>query len=145
GTDYLSIGIEQLTNGKYLEVTDNGATDYFPVGSFTTIAVYARNATDKIDVTSTPAGVTMSIQLGSGNDTVNLSRIAHTLSNLGGAVTVYGGTGSGHLNAYDSSDVTANNNYWLTSNSLGGTTFPTITFSGVHSTTIYGGSNLGST
>jgi hypothetical protein len=145
GTDNLSIGIEQTRNGQYLEVKDNNATDEFPVGSFTTIAVYARNATDNIKVSTTPAGITMSIQLGGGKDTVTLSNVDHKLSDIGGAVTIFGGTGTGELDAYDSRDVTANNNFWLTSNSLGGTTFPTISFSGLETTNIYGGTNLGRT
>jgi hypothetical protein len=134
GSDTITLSV----SGSYLVVRDNGATDRFRLGSFSSVTVNTRNASDTVNVESTPAGVPLTVNLGSGTDAVNISPTAALLTTVQGDVTVHGGAGIDTLNVYDTANL-GGNNYWLTSSSVTRTFAHKVTYFGIRTTNVHGG------
>jgi hypothetical protein len=88
GSDHITIS----TQGNEVQIQDNGQTDLFPISTISSIIVNTRATGDTVDVQSTPAGMPLTINLGS-NDTVNLTPTSQNLGDLGGNVTINGQAG----------------------------------------------------
>src|SRR5207249_8255837 len=82
------------------------------------------------NIEGTPADVPVTINLGNGTDTVNLSPVAQNLSNLAGTVTVNGGTGSDTLTLFDAG-INTNQNYTVASTSVDRPGMATVTYQSV--------------
>jgi hypothetical protein len=64
--------------------------------------LYTRAAADNVTINATPAGVPLTINLGAGTDSVTIAGLGGSNgSGLGGAATVYGGTGGDTLTVND--------------------------------------------
>jgi hypothetical protein len=133
GTDHITL----RTVGNDLVVTDNNQTDRFPVGSFSSITVNTRASYDTVDLESTP-NVPLSVNLGAGSDTVNVSPTARNLAAVAGGATVNGGTGLDTLNVNDHGNG-QNNNYFVTGTSVTRTYAPTFNYFGLNEVFINGG------
>jgi hypothetical protein len=88
-------------NGNGVRVTLNGETARLEPGQISCIVVNTLTGTDTVNIERTLAGVPVTVDLGSGTDTVNISPAAHNLSNIGGAVNVNGGAGTVNLTIND--------------------------------------------
>ena len=110
----LTINGDQLANhddtitldaaGNSVRVTLNGETAQFEPGQTSSIVVNTLTGTDVVNVERTLPGVPVTINLGSGVATVNVSPSAHNLTNIQGAVTIHPGSANDQMNVYDQSN-----------------------------------------
>ncbi len=114
-----------------------------PISSFNRIEVDGLGGNDTTNVEDTIGGKPVTVNLGNGTDTVNISPSAHNLDSIG-TVTVDGGQGIDTLNVYDQSS-RSNNTYSLNNghdvivrSGSGGTA--TINYSLINSVNLNGGS-----
>jgi photosystem II stability/assembly factor-like uncharacterized protein len=121
----------------------NRLVTLIPISSFNRIEVDGLGGNDTINVEDTIGGKPVTVNLGNGTDTVNISPSAHNLDNIG-TVTVNGGQGIDTLNVYDQSS-RSNNTYSLNNghnvivrSGSGGTA--TINYSLINSVNLNGGS-----
>jgi hypothetical protein len=127
-----SITIHSLAgNADFAEILVNGQQQYTGLWSgLTAITVTDTSGNDTINIEGTPAGVPVTVNLGDGSDTVNLSPVAQNLINLGGPVTINGGTGADTLNLFDEGTSSAQN-YTVTSNTIARTGMATVTYQNI--------------
>jgi hypothetical protein len=94
-----------------------------------------------INIEDTVAGIPVSVDGGDGNDTVNISPVAHNLNHIQANVTANGGAGLDAINVYDQA-YTGSGTYTLGSGpTLSRTGAATIAFNGFNNgATINGGS-----
>src|SRR5262249_44186102 len=107
GGNTITIGVNSaggmtVTVNKAMAVLAPGAVKQI-IGM--THIVAGKSSNDNWDVEGTPAGVPMTLSLGPG-DIVYLGK-SQSLSNIGGNVTINGGSGNGTLNVSDGSDTGA--------------------------------------
>jgi hypothetical protein len=69
--------------------------------SLTSVALNGSGHGNIINIESTAAGTTTTINAGSGGSTINLSPVAHNLANLAGLVNLDGQGGTNTLNVFD--------------------------------------------
>jgi Ca2+-binding RTX toxin-like protein len=86
-------------------------------------------------IDGTPAGSTTTVNGGPGQDTVNIAGFSHQLSNLGGPLSVDGGSGTNDMNAYDDF-TTGTQTYTVTASTLTRTGAPTVTYANFGSLTL---------
>ena len=84
----------------------------FGDGSISSIAVNTSNQNFIVEINQTLATAPVTVNLGSGNDTVAVSPTAKNLDNIQGAITVYSGAGTAALTVEDESN-TAGQSYTL--------------------------------
>jgi cytoskeletal protein CcmA (bactofilin family) len=94
------IAINTTSSGG-VRATLNGEVVQFDKGVITSIVVKGGAGNDTINVEKTLNGVPLTIDLGGGHDTVNLSPVARTLDNVQGTIKIVGGTGTAALNVDD--------------------------------------------
>jgi hypothetical protein len=97
--------IEVSTDMGAVSVALNGEDWLFEPGQINNVVVNAGSGNDKIDIEATALDVGVTVNLGAGADTVNLSGIGHDLTHIEGPITVAGGSGKSVLNVYDDQDV----------------------------------------
>src|SRR5262249_42174549 len=73
----------------------------FLIGSFSSVNVQLGGGNEIVNIENTLAGVPVTVNEGSGSDTVGISRSGALLDNIQGDVFVNGGTGANTLNVYD--------------------------------------------
>jgi len=119
-------------------VTRSGAAaiSYATVGS---VNLYGGSGNDTYNIESTASGTPVFIEAGAGNDTFNVSPTAKNLSNIQGALTVWGLGGSNSLNVYDQNDTGAAT-YSVTSSTVTRSGSAAISYASVNSVNLYGGS-----
>jgi hypothetical protein len=85
---------------------------YFALGTGSTAQVLGGSGGNTYDIQSTPAGTALTVNAGSGTDTINVGgATAQTLDSILGAVTVTGRGANTTLN-YNDLNTTAANYYW---------------------------------
>jgi hypothetical protein len=122
-----------------LTVNLNGTSTQYSPGTVTSINYYGGAGNDSFDLEQTPAGVPVTLYLGSGNDIVNFGASAHTLGGLGADVNVVGGQGTDTVNVYDQANGGATT-YTLDGGKLSRSGAGTIHYSWIDNVNIYGGS-----
>jgi hypothetical protein len=127
-----SITIRPLPgNADFAEILVNGQQQYTGLWSgLTAITVTATSGNDTINIEGTPAGVPVTVNLGDGSDTVNLSPVAQNLSNLAGPMTINGGSGRDTLNLFDEG-INSNQNYTVSSSTIARSGMGTVTYQNV--------------
>jgi hypothetical protein len=123
------ITIHTMTDNRdFAEILVNGQRQYAGLWSgLTGITVAATGGNDTVNIEDTPAGVPVTVNLGDGADTVNLSPAAKDLSTLASTVTVNGGSGSDTLNLFDNG-MSSNQNYTLTNSTVARPGMATVTY-----------------
>jgi hypothetical protein len=119
-------------------VTRSGAAA-ISYDSAASVNLYGGSGNDTYNIESTASGEPVSIQGGAGNDTFNVSPTAKNLSNIQGALTVWGLGGSNSLNVFDQND-TAAATYSITSSTVTRSGAAAISYDSVASVNLYGGS-----
>jgi hypothetical protein len=115
-------------NPDFVEVLVNGRREYVGLWSaLTGITVAATAGNDTVNIEDIAAGVPLTVNLGDGRDTVNLSPTAQNLSTLAGTVTINGGSGSDTLNLFDQAS-SENENYTFTSSAAARPAMATVTY-----------------
>jgi hypothetical protein len=105
----------------------NGELFQFDPSQVTAITINTLTGDDSVNIEGTVAGVPVTVNLGSGSGTVNLSPTSQQLSNLAGAVTINGGSGADTLNLFDQGS-NPERNYTLTSSTIAGTGMATVSY-----------------
>ena len=79
--------------GANESVTINGTVTLYSLANLTSITINDAGLSDKltVNVESSSAAIPVTIQLGSGNDTINIAPTSRSLSGVLGKVTVWGG------------------------------------------------------
>ena len=116
--------------------TGAATVSYSSIGS---VNLEGGNANNTYNIVSTAYKTPMTIFGGAGNDTFNVSPTAKNLSNIQGALTVWGLGGSNSLNVYDQNDTGAAT-YSVTSSSVTRSGSAAISYASVNSVNLYGGS-----
>jgi hypothetical protein len=76
----------------------------FGDGNIISIAVNMGNQSFNVNIEQTLAGAPVTVNMGAGTDTVNVSPVAHNLDNIRGPITLHAGVGIDSLNVYDNSN-----------------------------------------
>ena len=122
-------------NSDFVEVLVNGQQEYAGLWSaLTSITIAATAGNDTINLEDIPPGIPLTVNLGDGSDTVNLSPTAQQLSTLAGTVTINGGSGNDTLvgaGANNTWKITGSNTGTLSSASTAGQ----VTFNSVQNLT----------
>jgi autotransporter-associated beta strand protein len=135
-------------NSSEFEVIVDGNVEYatpisgiIPGPNLTSISVDLNDVVDDtINVEDTYYGIPVTVNLGSGNDTVNISPSAEFLGNIQGNVTVNGGSGFDALNVFDQNNNIPNSTtYTLTASTINRPFTGTITYSAINIVTLNGG------
>jgi hypothetical protein len=132
----LAMDTDSLGN---VALTLNGQVYQYPKGSVTSITYYGGDADDTIDVERTSAAIPVTLYLGTGTDTVDLSPSAHLLQNIQGGLNISGGLGTDVLNVNDQAN-TAATTYSMTTSGLSTSRSGTIQYQMFDRVNIYGGS-----
>jgi hypothetical protein len=98
-------------------ITLNGETVQFDPGWIKEIVINPGNGNDTIKIDKTFNSGPVIVNLGSGNNAINLSPSAQDLDNLAGSLTINGGAGSNTLVVNDQRS-SSNESYTLTSSTL---------------------------
>jgi hypothetical protein len=146
GSDTITVNVAKVTlpfigiTLPVVQVQVNNLTSNFLVGEVKSIVVNALAPTDTVNINATPAGVPLTIDLGSGTTTVNLAGLGGpTGSGLGGPATVIGGTGTGALNVNDPTLGSAvMTSYYVTDWSIQRNTGNAVRFEGLSQVTLHG-------
>jgi hypothetical protein len=125
--------------GNRIQVTLDGEVVQFDAGVITAIVVNDGAGTDAINVESTFASAPVTVNLGSGNDYVNISPSAGNLGNIQGPVTINGGPGYDTSNLFDTND-TSPTTYTLTASAVVRTGSAAITSNRMRGVALVGGS-----
>jgi hypothetical protein len=138
--DAVTVG---LTGAGGVQVTLNGETATFDPGATTisgSITVNSGTGNDTVNIEKTAAGLPVTVNLGSGTDAVNLSPVARFLDNIKGNVTVTGsGGGTKTLTEYDQND-TFNDAYTVTGTTTTRNASALVTYNSLQGVVIDGGS-----
>jgi autotransporter-associated beta strand protein len=112
-------------NPSLMDVWEGGPHNAFDnlVGSFDvaflkSVTITVQDANNTINIEDTVAGVPVTINLGNGNDTVNISPFGQTLDRIQGNVSINTGVGFDTLNVDDQKAQIALANYSVTSSSI---------------------------
>jgi hypothetical protein len=122
-----TITVDAVNNGYTINL--NGEVVQFDSGQIPSITIDTLTGDDTVNIERTVAlskGVT--VNLGVGTDTVNLSPAAQNLSHLAAPVTVNGGSGSATLNCFDQG-ISNNLSYTITSSTVARAGLGTLTYS----------------
>jgi hypothetical protein len=85
-------------NKSFAQVIINGKTDWEGLwASVGQVFIYANNANDTFNIENLPSGVSLTFAGGGSTNTVNLSPVAHDLSNIAGQVALNSGPGKDNL------------------------------------------------
>jgi hypothetical protein len=126
-------------NPTFVEVLVNGQRQYAGLWSaLTAITVNGTPGNDVVEIDDTVAGTPVTINLGNGTDSVQISPIANDLDMIQAPVIVHGGSGSDILAIGDEYS-TANIAYAITGSSVSRTGSAAVSYSNT-SLTIFGGS-----
>jgi autotransporter-associated beta strand protein len=144
--DVITVALDPM-NPSLLDVWEGVANNPFDrlVGSFdvtrvTSVSVTVQDTDNTINIEDSVAGVPVTVNLGTGNNTVNISPFAQTLNTIQADVTLNPGGGSVTLNVDDQQARVLLAQYTLTSSSVGRGT-GTIFYSGVDTLTLNGGAS----
>jgi hypothetical protein len=113
------------------------AVYYASVEALTLACSYSQD--NPINVESTAAGATTTVNAGYSNNAVAVTPTSQNLASLGGPLTVNGQGGTDSLTVHDEQN-SANDSYWIQSNGLGRTNVGTIAFSGLEGIALDAGS-----
>jgi acrosin len=134
---------------RQVQVTDHSVIGLpgqilFNPTQLTSATLHTGTGTDTIFVQSTPAGVPITIDTGSGKSTINVGSVANTLDGILGALTINGGVGGTNtLNINDQGSTTPHV-YTQTATTLSRAGAATITFTGIQSLNVNKGAVVGS-
>jgi hypothetical protein len=108
-----------VTLGTPVPGTDIGASlfNFFPVSSVHSIRMDSGGGNNVIDIHDTEAGIPVTVNLGNGNDTVNISRRSGNLDTIQGAVTIHAGMGADTVNI-DDQDAGSSQTYTMNANTV---------------------------
>jgi subtilase family serine protease len=144
GADSISVSVVYEQNAfvmvPYVQVQDNNQTELWSAGQVKSIVVNA-SPSDTVTINATPAGVPVTINLGSGTDSVVINGLGGGLPNsgLGGTATVNGGTGQDTLTVNDQTAVSASATaYYVTDWSIQRNTGNAVNFKGLSQVTVNG-------
>src|SRR5262249_40915658 len=92
--------------GNFISPTGNlSHTVSFGDGNISSIAVnLVGNHSNTVNIEQTLAAAPVTVHLGNGHDTVNVSPSAQNLNTIQGAIAIHGGLGNDRLNVYDNSN-----------------------------------------
>jgi hypothetical protein len=91
--------------GSFISPSGNHThTVNFGDGNISSITVNMFNQEFVVNIEQTVANVPLTVNLGNGNDTVNISPVAQNLNNIQGDITVHGGQGVDSLYVVDRSN-----------------------------------------
>ena len=113
----------------------NGELFQFDPGQVSSITINTLTGDDTVNMEGTIAGVPVTVNLGGGSDTVNLSPTDQELSNLAGAVTINGGSDTDTLNLFDQQS-NADQDYTITSSTIAATGMATVSYQGLAAVTL---------
>jgi hypothetical protein len=115
-------------------------TDTFLASNISSIEIDTGPGNCAVNLNRTP-NVSMTVNLGDGVDTVNISPLTKSLNSIQGSINVHGGFGFDTLNVFDDSSAAAST-YTLTASTITRTGSPVITFGnqGMNSVVVNGGS-----
>jgi hypothetical protein len=120
-----TITVDAVSNGYTIDL--NGETFQFDPGKVSSITINTGTGNDTVNIERTVSLRSVTVNLGSGTDVVNLSPTAQNLSDLAGAITVNGGTGSGTLNFFDQG-ISTNQTYTITNSTVARPGSGTVTY-----------------
>jgi hypothetical protein len=104
--------------GSFISPSGGGThTVSFGDSNITSIAINTSNQNFTVNIEQTLASAPLTVNLGSGTDTVNVSPGAHNLINIQGAVTIHYGTGTDRVNVNDQA-YSATQTYIMTASSV---------------------------
>ena len=113
-----------------------GGLTYAGVGK---LILNGGSAADTYDINGTAAGTTTTINAGKGNTAFVLTSASDLLSNIQGALTLHGGTGSNTLTTDDQNDA-SNDTYTLAIGSITRTGVAAIAYTSIAGVTVNGSS-----
>ena len=138
-----TVTVNQNSSGGVL-VTLNGQQFSYPSGEINQIYVFPGGGSDTINVESTSSSAPVTIDEGSGSDSVFVSPTAQFLDHIQGNVTVNGGSGYDTLTIDDQADP-FNDTYTMTGSSLTRTASALIGYNLMNVVTVNGGSSTAAT
>jgi hypothetical protein len=104
--------------GSFISPSGNHThTASFGDGNIGSITVNMFNQEFVVNIENTLVSVPLTVNLGNGADTVDVSPTAHNLNNIGGLITVHTGLGTDSLNVFDQSNG-ANQDFTLAATSV---------------------------
>ncbi len=125
--------------GGTMEVTRNGQTTDYPAGTFKTIVINTGDGTNVLDVDSSTKDVSVEINAGPGNTTVNVGGDSQDLTQLVGDLTVNGDSdGNTQVVLFDTQD-NSNETYTLTDTTFQSTHSGLVTYQDLQGMAINGG------
>jgi hypothetical protein len=138
GNDYVTIR-SMAHNSAFVEVLVNGQRQY--AGLWSALAGITVNATpgdDFVQIGDTVAGTPVTINLGNGNDRVDVGLTASDLGAIQGPLTVHGGSGADVLRLQDTFSTT-NASYAITGSMVARTGSAMISYDHIGQLMIWGG------
>jgi hypothetical protein len=88
----------------YEVIANNLNIGHFNIASFSSVYVQLGGGNETVDIENTVFGVHVTVDEGSGSDTVDISRLGALLDNIQGDVFIDRGTAADTLNVYDQND-----------------------------------------
>jgi hypothetical protein len=135
--DFITVD-ENGHGGVY--ATLNGEQVGFDPGQITSIVIFPGGGNNTVYINKTLAGVPVTIDGGSGNDSYYLAPSTDFLDNIQGTVTINGGSGTNTVTVEDQNDTFNGDTYTIATGSIQRTAEALISYSGVSSVTVNGGS-----
>jgi hypothetical protein len=137
GNDYITIR-SMSNNPAFVEVLVNGQRQYASLWSaLTGITVNATPGDDLVQIDDTVAGTPVTVNLGNGNDRVEVGLTAADLGDIQGLLTVHGSS-SVNLRLHDTFS-TADTSYTITGSSVARTGSAMISYDHISQLMIWGG------
>ena len=137
-----TINIQNLAgNPAFVEVLVNGQRQYVGLWSaLTGITVAATAGNDVVNIENSAAGTPITVNLGGGNDTVNITPLTLDLGNIQANVTLSGGAGTDALNVDDQRHSASGQVYTLGAGAVTRTGSASISYANFHTVVVNGGS-----
>jgi hypothetical protein len=125
--DYITIR-SMAENPSFVEVLVNGQRQYAGLWSaLTDITVAPTSGNDLVQIDDTVAGTPVTVDLGNGDDTVDVGLTSSDLDAIQGPLTIHGGTGSNTLSMSDEYNA-ASTTYAITGSSIARTGSASISY-----------------
>src|SRR5262249_34470437 len=127
-----------------VSVTLNGENWQFPSDQLRFITIANLQGYATVNIEGTAPGVPVTVNLGSGTDTVNITPTSQDLHNLFAGVQVNGGAGLDTLNVDDQAN-TSSQTYTMIDGSISRSDSSTISYVGINAINLNGGQGIDDT
>src|SRR5262249_24308057 len=119
-----------IDSGANVKVRVNGSTEIFPANQVTSVMIQAGDGNDTVKVVRTLSGVSTTVDLGGGDNVLQLAGNTGNLDDLPGSVAVIGGSGTDVVRLFDD-NAPFSDTYTITNATLNRVVFGGLTYTGI--------------